>query len=82
MGSRSRDRVAAVRDMVGVHLPGYRVVSVARVGEGTDNLVFEVNGELLVRWSKEADTAARAAHVEREARLLAAVATISPLPVP
>ena len=68
--------------MVAAHLPGHRVDSVVRVGEGTDNLVFEVNGELIVRWSKEADPAARAAGVEREARLLAAVATISPLPVP
>ena len=82
MGSRSRDGAEAVRRMVAAHLPGYRIDSVARVGEGTDNLVFEVNGELLVRWSKEADPAARAARVEREARLLAAVADISPLPVP
>ena len=82
MGSRSRDWDAAVRDLVGVHLPGYRVDSVMQVGEGTDNLVFEVNGALIVRWSKEADPAARAARVGREARLLAAVADIAPLPVP
>src|SRR5688500_313590 len=82
MGSRSRDWVAAVRDMVGVHLPGYRVESVVQVGEGTDNLVVEVNGALIVRLTKEPDPAARAARVEREARLLAAVAAIAPLPVP
>jgi hypothetical protein len=52
------------------------------VGEGSDNLAYEVDGELIVRWSKEPDPAARAARVDREARLLAAVASISPLPVP
>jgi aminoglycoside phosphotransferase (APT) family kinase protein len=82
MGSPRHGRAEAVRRMVAAHLPGYRVDSAVRVGEGTNNLVFEVNGELIVRWSKEADPAARAAGVEREARLLAAVATISPLPVP
>jgi aminoglycoside phosphotransferase (APT) family kinase protein len=82
MGNRSPDRVAAVRRMVAAHLPGNRVDSVVPVGEGTDHLAFEVNGELIVRWSKEPDAAARAAGVDREARLLAAVAAISPLPVP
>jgi aminoglycoside phosphotransferase (APT) family kinase protein len=38
--------------------------------------------KLIVRGSKEPDPAARAAEVDREARLLGAVATISPLPVP
>jgi aminoglycoside phosphotransferase (APT) family kinase protein len=55
---------------------------VAPVGEGTDNLAYEVNGELIVRWSKEPDPATRVAGVDREARLLAAVAAISPLPCP
>ena len=82
MGSRRRDRVAAVRRMVPAHLPGYRVDSVVPVGEGIGNLAYEVNGELIVRCSKEPDAAARAAGVDREARLLAAVAAISPLPVP
>jgi aminoglycoside phosphotransferase (APT) family kinase protein len=82
MGSRSRDRVAAVRRMVAAHLPDYQVDSVVQVGEGSGHLAYEVNGELIVRWSKEPDPAARAAQVDREARLLAAVATISPLPVP
>jgi aminoglycoside phosphotransferase (APT) family kinase protein len=82
MGSRSRDRVAAVRRVVAARLPGYRVDSVVRVGEGSDHLAYEVNGELIVRWAKEPDPAARAARVDREARLLAAVATVSPLPVP
>jgi aminoglycoside phosphotransferase (APT) family kinase protein len=82
MGSQSRDRVAAVGRMVAAHLPGCRVDSVVPVGEGLDHLAVEVNGELIVRWSKEPDPATRAAGVDREARLLAAVTAISPLPVP
>ena len=53
-----------------------------QVGEGSDHLAYEVNGELIVRCSKEPDPAARAAQVGREARLLDAVAGIAPLPVP
>jgi aminoglycoside phosphotransferase (APT) family kinase protein len=82
MGSPSRDRGNVVRRLVAANLPGYRVDSVVPVGEGTDHLAYEVNGELIVRWAKEPDPAARAARVDREARLLAAVAAISPLPVP
>lgn len=82
MGNRSPHRVEAVRQLVAAHLPGGRVGSVVPVGEGTDHLAYEVDGELIVRWSKEADVATRVAGVDREARLLAAVAAISPLPVP
>src|SRR5919204_3247117 len=82
MGSSRRDRVAAVGRMVAAHLPDARVDAVVQLGEGTDNLAYEVDGELIVRCGKERDAAARAARVNREARLLAAVAAISPLPVP
>ena len=82
MGSLSRDGGAAVRRLVVANLPGYRVESVVVVGEGTDHLAYEVNGELIVRWAKEPEPAARVAQVDREARLLAAVAAVSPLPVP
>jgi aminoglycoside phosphotransferase (APT) family kinase protein len=82
MGSSSRDRVAAVGRMVAAHLPDARVDSVVQVGEGTDHLAYEVDGALIVRWSKERDAATRATRVDREARLLAAVVAISPLPVP
>jgi aminoglycoside phosphotransferase (APT) family kinase protein len=74
--------VGDVRRLVGAHMPDYPVGSVARLGEGWDNLAYEVNGELIVRFSKEPEQAVRAAEVGREARLLAAVAKISPLPVP
>ncbi|MCX5313027.1 phosphotransferase family protein [Streptomyces sp. NBC_00154] len=63
-------------------MPDYQVDSVVQLGEGLDNLAYEVNGELIVRFSKEPDLARRAALLNHEARVLAAVADISPLPVP
>jgi aminoglycoside phosphotransferase (APT) family kinase protein len=47
-----------------------------------DNTAYEVNGELVVRFSQKPDPAGRAGQVSREARVLAAVAEVSPLPVP
>jgi aminoglycoside phosphotransferase (APT) family kinase protein len=82
MGHLSGDSVAAIHRLVAAQLPDRRVRSVARVGEGADHLAYEVDGELIVRCSKEPDPAARAEQVDREARLLAAVAGIAPLPVP
>lgn len=63
-------------------LPGYRVHSVTLLGAGLDNRAYEVNGELIVRFSNEPDPAVRTARVSRESRLLAAVAEVSPVPVP
>jgi aminoglycoside phosphotransferase (APT) family kinase protein len=63
-------------------MPDYEVDSVVQIGEGLDNLAYEVNGELIVRFSKEPDPARRAALLNHEAGLLAAVARVSPLPVP
>ncbi|MCW2878975.1 MAG: hypothetical protein JWQ95_3075 [Sphaerisporangium sp.] len=82
MGNRSRDRAGDVRGVVATHLPDYRIDSVVLLGEGEDNIAYEVNGELIVRFNKESDSAARAAKVNDDARLLATVADISPLPVP
>jgi aminoglycoside phosphotransferase (APT) family kinase protein len=70
--------VSDVTFVLGRHLPGIEIDSVTPLGEGTDNRVFEVNGELVVRFVKDAD----ALDVEREAELLRAVRAISPLPVP
>ncbi|GAA3152893.1 aminoglycoside phosphotransferase family protein [Planomonospora alba] len=64
------------------HLPGCEVRSVTVLGEGWDNVAYEVNGELVVRRSKAADPAERSGQVRREAELLAAVAGLSPLSVP
>jgi aminoglycoside phosphotransferase (APT) family kinase protein len=78
----SRDHAEDVRGVVAAHLPDYPVESVVRLGEGMDNTAYEVNGELVVRFGKDPDPARRAACIDREARLLAAVAEVSPLPVP
>lgn len=82
MTGRGRPGRADVRNAVAAHMPGYQVQSVVQAGEGLDNLAYEVNGELIVRFSKEPDPARRTALLNREARLLAAVADVSPLPVP
>jgi len=82
MRSQSRDRAEDVRDALAAHLPGYRVETVTPLGEGEDNIAYEVNGELIVRFSKEPDPVRRTALVEREARLLTVVAGFSPVPVP
>ena len=51
--------LAAVRRLVAAYLPDDGVDSVVSVGEGTDHLAFEVDGELIVRWTKEPDAAPR-----------------------
>ncbi len=78
MASRSHHGIADVHKVVVAHMPDYHVVSVVPVGEGLDNLAYEVNGELIVRFTKEPDPT----RLNNEARLLAAVADVSPLPVP
>lgn len=42
-----------VREVVRAGMPGLRVRSVVLLGEGTDNLAYEINGGLIVRVSKE-----------------------------
>lgn len=71
-----------VRRLVAAHLGGYRADTVVPLGQGQDNVAYEVGGRLIVRFGKESDADARSARVEREARLLAIVAAVSPLPVP
>jgi aminoglycoside phosphotransferase (APT) family kinase protein len=82
LGMASRSRIADVHNVVVAHMPDYQVDSVVQVGEGLGNIAYEVNGELIVRFSKEPDAARRTALLIDEARLLAAVAEVSPLPVP
>jgi aminoglycoside phosphotransferase (APT) family kinase protein len=71
-----------LRELLVRHLPGYQVRSVAKLGEGWDNVVHEVNGELVVRRSRDADVARRSVTTRREVELLEAVAELSALPVP
>ena len=82
MAAASRDRLGDVRSLVVGQMPDYQVDCVLHCGEGRDNVAYEVNGELIVRFSKETDPARRTARLRQEARLLAAVAAISSLPVP
>jgi aminoglycoside phosphotransferase (APT) family kinase protein len=71
-----------VAELVRVGVHGLQVSSVALIGEGVDHLAYEVNGELVVRFSKEDDPTRRAELIRSETGLLAAVAQISPLRVP
>jgi aminoglycoside phosphotransferase (APT) family kinase protein len=66
-----------VRAVLAERLPGYRAESVRPAGAGLDNIAYQVNGELIVRFRRTDP-----GRVEREARLLAIVAEVSPLPVP
>lgn len=66
-----------VRQVLAAHLPGLRVESVRLLGEGQENVAYEVNGSLVVRRRKGGSVS-----VADEAAVLAAVARVSPLPVP
>lgn len=66
-----------VREILARHLPEREVASVIPLGEGLEHRAYEVDGELVVRFAKDEDRA-----VEREARLLAEVAPLSPVAVP
>ena len=82
MEDHLRPSAREVADAVRTGVQGFQARSVVLIGEGVDNLVYEVNGELIVRFSKEPDPAGRAELIRAEAKLLVAVADISPLPVP
>ena len=82
MSGAGRDRIAETRAVVRSRLPGYRIESVVKLGAGLENVAYEVNGDLIVRFSVAPDADGRAAAVQREAAVLEAVATVSPLPVP
>jgi aminoglycoside phosphotransferase (APT) family kinase protein len=69
--------VDEVRELVAAHLPE-RVDEIVRLGEGLDNVAYEVGGRLIVRFAKQPDPGG----LEREAGLLRLVADVSPLPVP
>jgi aminoglycoside phosphotransferase (APT) family kinase protein len=67
-----------VRALLFEHLPAYQVETVALMGKGTDNVAYLVNDDLVLRFSRDPDST----EVQRESRLLEAVARISPLRVP
>ncbi|WP_436496124.1 phosphotransferase family protein [Actinokineospora sp. HUAS TT18] len=65
-----------VRAVLAAHLPDLLVDTVRHLGEGQDNVAYDVDGALIVRFAKgDTDVAA-------EARLLDTVAEFSPLPIP
>ena len=80
MTSLHRDQ--DVRSLVAAQLRDYQIDSVVLLGEGLDNVVYLVNDELIVRFSKEPDPEQRAVRVQREAGVLAAVADVVPVAVP
>ena len=71
-----------IRAVLTRNLPRYEVRSVARLGEGLENVVYEVNGELVVRQSKDTDPTRRTDVTRREADLLVLVRDLSTVPVP
>jgi aminoglycoside phosphotransferase (APT) family kinase protein len=66
--------IATVRHLLARHLPERADGAVTPLGAGLDNTAFDVDGELVVRLSRDPDPAERARVVRREARLLAVVA--------
>jgi aminoglycoside phosphotransferase (APT) family kinase protein len=71
-----------IRALLTRHLPNHEVRSIAMLSEGLDNAAYEVNGELIVRKSKETDPAIRGESTRREADLLTVLTGLSTLPVP
>jgi aminoglycoside phosphotransferase (APT) family kinase protein len=63
--------------MLATHRPGQATDTIRRLGEGQEHVAYEVDG-LIVRFVKGPDRSV----VLRDARLLEAVAELSPLPVP
>lgn len=82
MGDLSRLSAAAVRGLVAAMMPDYEARSVAELGQGQDNIAYEVNHELIVRLSKDSNPLRRAQRVDRESRLLTTVAGVSAVSVP
>jgi aminoglycoside phosphotransferase (APT) family kinase protein len=82
MSDTRRDRITDARAVVRSRLPSYRIDTIVKLGAGLENVAYEVNGDLIVRFSVAPDPEGRAAAVQREAGVLEAVATVSPLAVP
>ncbi len=74
--------VDVVRDVVSLHRPEFTAVDIVACGEGQDNVAFDVDGELIVRFRKAVDVATRAALVTAEARLLEEIDGALPVAVP
>jgi aminoglycoside phosphotransferase (APT) family kinase protein len=82
MSGAGHDLITEVGAVVRSKLPGYRIDTIVKLGAGLENVAYEVNGDLIVRFSVAPDPEGRAAAVQREADVLEAVVTVSPLAVP
>src|SRR5664279_645026 len=83
VGSTAMDiPFADIRTVLDARLPDYPIQVTTVLGEGLDNVAYEVNGELVLRVGKNPDPVARQVRAAREAALLAAVAPFAPLPIP
>src|SRR5689334_636370 len=71
-----------VRAVLRTHLPQQPLVSVMHCGEGWDDVIDEVDGDLLVRFGKNPDPTVRAALTRCQARVLAVAGRAAPVPVP
>jgi aminoglycoside phosphotransferase (APT) family kinase protein len=68
--------VEDARRAVEAHLPERVVGRVVLLGEGYDHVAYEVDGDLIVRFAKEARD------LERDGALLTGVARVAPVPTP
>jgi aminoglycoside phosphotransferase (APT) family kinase protein len=75
-------RVNEVRSTVRALLPGHPIDNLERLGDGLNHVAYELNGKVILRFSKEPDPERRAERIRREHDLLAVVTEVSPLPVP
>ncbi|MBB3082644.1 phosphotransferase family protein [Geodermatophilus sabuli] len=74
--------IATLRHLLARHLPERADGAVTPLGAGLDNTTFDVDGDLVARFSRDPDPVERARQVRREARLLTGIAARSPLPTP
>ena len=72
---------ADIRAVFAARLPDYPIRAITVLGEGLDNVAYEVNGELVLRVGKNPDPVARQVRAAREAALLASVAPYALLPL-
>lgn len=73
------DRTADdVHRILRAHLPDQPATTVTLLGEGVDNVAFEIDGALVVRFRKDPDPVL----VRHEAAVLAVAGRVPPVPVP
>ncbi|WP_298322795.1 aminoglycoside phosphotransferase family protein [Haloactinopolyspora sp.] len=78
----ARHDLSDLRDLLARHLPDRPVRSIVQLGRGSDNVVYDVDDDLIVRCRIEAADPQRSETIRAEATLLHTVARWSTLPVP